>query len=78
VRNTPRLSVDIDLTYVPTETREISLAKIGEGIKRIKAKIERTIPNTKVTGVAIFGSTHPGSLVVATSTARIKIEVNLF
>lgn len=28
VRNMPRLSVDIDLTYIPIESRKISLEKI--------------------------------------------------
>ena len=37
IRDMPRLSVDIDLTYVPIEDRTISLANIAEALKRIKA-----------------------------------------
>ena len=32
VRELPRLSVDIDLTYVPIEPREISLRHINEAL----------------------------------------------
>ena len=40
VQNLPRYSVDIDLTYIPVEPREASLAHIKERLKAIKAKIE--------------------------------------
>ena len=48
VRDLPRLSVDIDLTYVPIEDRETSLRKIGEALERIKKGIERVIPGVRV------------------------------
>ena len=38
VRNLPRLSVDIDLTYLPIKNRKESLEEIGEGILRIKKR----------------------------------------
>lgn len=38
VRDMPRLSVDIDLTYLPLEDRAASLAGISAGLARIKAK----------------------------------------
>jgi predicted nucleotidyltransferase component of viral defense system len=34
LRNLPRLSVDIDLTYVPIEDREVSVRKINEALLR--------------------------------------------
>jgi predicted nucleotidyltransferase component of viral defense system len=33
VRNMPRLSVDIDLTYIPIEERSISLTHIAEALE---------------------------------------------
>ncbi len=44
----PRLSVDIDLTYIPIEDREISLRKIGEALEAIKARTEALIPGIRV------------------------------
>lgn len=35
VRDLPRLSVDIDLTYLPVQSREDSLAAIDAAMKRI-------------------------------------------
>jgi predicted nucleotidyltransferase component of viral defense system len=39
VRDLPRLSVDIDLTYLPVEDRATSLANIDAAIRRIAARI---------------------------------------
>jgi hypothetical protein len=36
VRDMPRLSVDIDLTYVPLEPRDTALANIGEALHRYR------------------------------------------
>jgi Nucleotidyl transferase AbiEii toxin, Type IV TA system len=35
VRDMPRLSVDIDLTYLPVEDRATSLANIDAGMQRL-------------------------------------------
>ena len=45
VRDMPRLSVDIDLTYVPIEDRKTSYKNISRALARIKVNIEarRTI-----------------------------------
>src|SRR5215469_16917115 len=48
VREMPRLSVDIDLTYLPVEDRATSLAAINAAMLRIKERIERGIPAAKV------------------------------
>lgn len=39
VRNMPRLSVDIDLTYLPIEDRKDSLQNISDGLSRISESI---------------------------------------
>ena len=49
VRNMPRLSVDIDLTYLPVDSRETALKSISDGLGRIKANLEHSIPGISVT-----------------------------
>jgi predicted nucleotidyltransferase component of viral defense system len=49
LRDMPRLSVDIDLTYVPVEPRPESLAEIEAALMRIAARIRAGIPNAQVT-----------------------------
>jgi len=48
VRELPRLSVDIDLTYLQREARDIALIKIGAALKRVAARVEVTMPGMAV------------------------------
>jgi len=48
VREMPRLSVDIDLTYVPLEGRKTSFENIIKALKRILGTIEKVFPSAKV------------------------------
>ena len=41
IRDLPRLSVDIDLTYLPVAGRPESLADIGAAMKRIEVTLSR-------------------------------------
>jgi hypothetical protein len=43
IRNMPRLSVDIDLTYLPVQPRTESMAAIDAAMKRIHNRIRTTI-----------------------------------
>lgn len=72
VRDMPRLSVDIDLTYIPIEDRQTSLANVRAALLRIKAKLERIVPNVRVTD-----RTDIGKLLVTAQGVDIKLEVNL-
>ncbi|MBM3955867.1 MAG: nucleotidyl transferase AbiEii/AbiGii toxin family protein [Planctomycetes bacterium] len=75
VRNMPRLSVDIDLTYLPLDDRAASLAGISEGLARIKARAHDRLPGTRVTLVP--QSEHMAVKVhCQRGRARVKIEVN--
>ena len=49
VRNMPRLSVDIDLTYLPVADRKTSLAEIDAAMTRIAEHIQKGIPGVRVT-----------------------------
>ncbi len=72
VRNMPRLSVDIDLTYVWIEERETSLNKIESLLQNIKANIEAVVPHVHVTH-----QKEAAKLLIAAQGAQIKLEVNL-
>ncbi len=51
-RDLPRLSVDIDLTYLPVQNRAESLAEIHDALDRIAVAIERTIMGSHVRRIA--------------------------
>jgi len=75
VRNMPRLSVDIDLTYLPIESREDSLKAIDAAMKRIAEiggssspaeEIVPGAPNTEGAVTKLFARDHG---------VQIKVEV---
>ncbi len=74
VRPMPRLSVDIDLTYVPIEDRKTSLHNISAAIERIAIKIQKTVPETKV--LRTERDRRIIKLVIHLKNAIIKIEPN--
>lgn len=45
LRNLPRISVDIDLTYTLVNDRNTALSDINESLHRISNKIKRFFPN---------------------------------
>ena len=77
VRDMPRLSVDIDLAYLPMdEPRETALKKISEALGRIAAAIKKAIPGAKVQESRAQEPVRVTRLIVATGQTRIKIEPN--
>ena len=74
LRNMPRLSVDIDLTYLPFDDRETALTSISESLGRISKRIRKSIPEITVNEHTIEGSDI--KLLVQSRNAQIKIEVN--
>jgi len=71
VRNMPRLSVDIDLTYIPLEDRETSFTNINTTLSTIKDRLKAVIPNTE-----IIHQQEKLKLQIRNSEALIKLEVN--
>lgn len=74
VREMPRLSVDIDLTYLPiSENRDTALKNISHAL----GQIERTmaIPGISITHIPV-GQGEDVKLNCQTPAAHIKIEVN--
>lgn len=43
IRDLPRLSVDIDLTYLPVQNRAASLAAIDAAMRRVAERITETV-----------------------------------
>lgn len=74
VRSMPRLSVDIDLTYLPIDDRETALKSISDGLGRIKADLEKSISGISVTPASREGQDVKINCQVP--GAQIKIEVN--
>ncbi|PIP36126.1 MAG: hypothetical protein COS92_03815 [Desulfobacterales bacterium CG07_land_8_20_14_0_80_52_14] len=77
VRDLPRLSVDIDLTYLPVNERDFALNDIRNALIRISEEIQRRIPGTKVTLRKIHGANILKAMVVEREGVTVKIEPNL-
>lgn len=75
VRDMPRLSVDIDLTYLPFDDRETALQNISEALGRIKDRLETSIHDITVT-LTQSGKEQDVKLNCQLRNAQIKIEVN--
>lgn len=71
VRDMPRLSVDIDLTYIPIEDRKTSFKNIIDGLDGIKTKLEKILPEATITL-----KEETLKLQITTANAQIKLEVN--
>jgi predicted nucleotidyltransferase component of viral defense system len=74
VRNLPRLSVDIDLVYLPMDDRDTALENIRAALSRISESIGKAIQGARVQ------NTHEQSdalrLIVHYNDVRIKIELS--
>jgi len=71
IREMPRLSVDIDLTYVYLEERQLSFQHISMALNQVKSRLERSIPD-----VVIDHEEADLKLLIAHKGVSIKIEVN--
>jgi hypothetical protein len=67
----PRLSVDIDLTYVPIEDRAGSLANIKAALAAIQQRVHSRKPDVRVRLIA-----DKAKLLCSHRGTQIKIEVN--
>ncbi|REE28005.1 putative nucleotidyltransferase component of viral defense system [Winogradskyella pacifica] len=71
VRNMSRLSVDIDLTYIPIENRTTSFSNINNALGEIKKRLNTIFPN-----LLIEHQKDKLKLQISDKGALIKIEVN--
>lgn len=73
IRDMPRLSVDIDLTYVPVVPRAESLAAIDAAMKRIIERLSKALPDAKVITSVAEGAIV--RLLVRHGGVQTKVEV---
>ncbi|OPY98914.1 hypothetical protein A5906_30625 [Bradyrhizobium sacchari] len=73
IRNMPRLSVDIDLTYLPVKSRAESLAEVDAAMTRIKARALQALPSLKISEAKVEGATVKLSLTF--EGTQVKVEV---
>lgn len=53
IRNLPRMSVDIDLSYLPFDERNTALANVGAALGRVKKRIEESRLGIRVISIPI-------------------------
>lgn len=75
VRNLPRLSVDIDLTYLPIKPRNESLKEIDTALDNIKIDIKAAIPKIKIQATNPK-DTDSKRLTVSLDDSQMKIELS--
>ncbi|MCG6189990.1 nucleotidyl transferase AbiEii/AbiGii toxin family protein [Maribellus maritimus] len=69
IKDLPRYSVDVDLTYIPLGPRDESLAKINKKLAAISQQLQRAVPNINIRPV-------PNKLLCTLGRSTVKIEVN--
>jgi predicted nucleotidyltransferase component of viral defense system len=74
VREMPRLSVDIDLTYLPFDDRSTALDTIDKALGAIKSRIAKALPSAVITSIQHEG--QDAKLICRYQAAQVKIEVN--
>jgi len=75
VRDLPRISVDIDLTYLPLKARHDALQEIHDTLISIKDDIEQHIPGSRI--LESRSEEYVVRLLVSTDDAVVKVEPNL-
>jgi predicted nucleotidyltransferase component of viral defense system len=75
VRDMPRFSVDLDLTYLPFDARETALGHISQILDQIKHTLEKSDPDLTATAMPTKEG-QDAKLVCRHRGATVKIEVN--
>ena len=72
VRNLPRLSVDIDLTYLGFEGRKEAIKNINDSLTRILIRLEKA----GIKATILKNKENISKIICSTPSANIKIEPN--
>jgi predicted nucleotidyltransferase component of viral defense system len=75
IRDLPRLSVDIDLTYLPIEDRDSTLANISDILAKISQDINRAMPQVTIQPLLATNG-RLRKLVVRAGLVTVKVEPN--
>ncbi|MBU1134883.1 MAG: nucleotidyl transferase AbiEii/AbiGii toxin family protein [Candidatus Omnitrophica bacterium] len=76
VRDMPRLSVDIDLTYLRLSSHEETIKAINEQLKSISKRISSSMPSMQIEEKAEVPNSFITKLFVKRHNAIVKIEPN--
>lgn len=71
-RDAPRLSVDLDLVYLPLQARAAALRGIAQALQRVVAATQARLPGVRVNA----SNVSRGKLVVQELGVQVKVEVN--
>lgn len=75
LQNMPRLSVDIDVVYLPWEkSRDEALRDVNQQLSAISERISSLGLNARLIPARNLGDTK---LIVASETSQVKVEVNI-
>ncbi len=75
IHNLPRLSVDIDLVYLPMQERKEALEGITSALSRVNQRIIKALPNAKI--IEVFRDKPDAMrLIVSHQDTQIKIELS--
>ena len=74
-RDMPRLSVDVDLTYLPVADRQSSLEDMDDAFNRIATAITERKPRVEARRIA-GGGDNDTRILVSDGSAQIKIETS--
>ncbi|MBN2818778.1 MAG: nucleotidyl transferase AbiEii/AbiGii toxin family protein [Bacteroidales bacterium] len=69
IKDLPRYSVDVDLTYIPLGPRAKSFAEIDKKLVAISQQLKRAVPDINIRKV-------PNKLLCTLGRSTVKIEVN--
>lgn len=75
IRDLPRLSVDIDLVYLPMEDREAALANITAALNRIAETIVKALPDVRIQK-SFESQADALRLIIKQGDVQIKIELS--
>ncbi|MGH7808573.1 MAG: nucleotidyl transferase AbiEii/AbiGii toxin family protein [Thermodesulfobacteriota bacterium] len=76
VRELPRLSVDIDLTYLPLSERSSALSDISESLNRIATNIANSFSDLRRNNIKDGETGLISGLIVQKSGFTVKVEPN--
>jgi predicted nucleotidyltransferase component of viral defense system len=75
-RDMPRLSVDIDLVYVPVKNRIQSLDEMTSCIKQMGKAIVVRIPNARIHYSLLYQTEYVNRLIIEVDRTVVKIELS--
>ena len=76
LRDLPRLSVDIDLTYLPVNERTTALTEIDKALLRISERVEKTISGAHAFSKRDCEFNLVAGSLIRRGDATIKVEPN--